>query len=144
MKFKRLLFSISAALALLISPSSSFAGWGAAGTVAVDGTAVGMEAGTAGTAAGGTAVGGMEAIGIVGAGGLATVGAGAGGIPTRLGVNIPMVTPAGAKTILPALKTKPQQFNQGLLTSVSITARSTAKLVQGQKVRSKLSRPTTV
>jgi hypothetical protein len=28
MKFKRLLFSISAALALLISPSSSLAGWG--------------------------------------------------------------------------------------------------------------------
>lgn len=115
------------------------------------GTAVGMEAGTAGTAAGGTAVGGMEAIGIVGAGGLATVGAGgagAGGIPTRLGVNIPMVTTtaatAAATAILPALKTKPPQFNQGLLTSVSITARSTAKLVQGQKVRSKLSRPTTV
>src|ERR1700751_2815348 len=104
-------------------------------------------AGTAGTTAGGTAVGGMEAIGIVGAGGLATVGAGgagAGGIPTRLGVNIPMVTTTAATAILPALKTKPQKFNQGLLTSVSITARSTAKLVRGQKVRSKLSRPTTV
>jgi len=120
------------------------------GTAAV----VGMEAGTAvGTAAGGTAVGGMEAIGIVGVGGPASAGvggAGAVGIPTRLGVNILMVTTAvttataAAMASLLALKTKPQRFNQGSLISASITARSTAKLVQRQKVPSKLSKPSTV
>jgi hypothetical protein len=101
-----------------------------------------MEAGTG--AAGGTAVGTMEAIGIVGVGGLATAGvggAGAAGIPTRPGVNTHMVTTPAATAILLAPKMKPQRFNQGLLTSASITARSTAKLVRRQKVRLKLSRP---
>src|SRR5215469_4346553 len=114
------------------------------------GTAVGMEAGTAA----GTAVGGMEAIGIVGVGGPVTAGAGgagAVGIPTRLGVNILTVIPAvttvetaAATAIVKEPTTKPQQSNRGLRISVSITARSTAKLVQGRKVPSKLSRPSTV
>ena len=104
-----------------------------------------MEAGTG--AAGGTAVGTMEAIGIAGVGGLATVGAGgagAAGIPTRPGVNTRMVTTVttlAATAILLAPKMKPQRFNQGLPTSASIMVRSTVKLVLGQKVRSKLSRP---
>ena len=105
----------------------------------------------AGTAAGGMAVGGMEAIGIVGVGGLVTVGAGgagAVGIPTQLGVNILTVIMAAATAvstaILPEPTTKPQRFNQGLPISASITARSTAKLAQGQKVPSKPSRPSTV
>ena len=119
------------------------------------GTAVGMGAGTAvgmeaGTAAGGTVVGGMAAIGIVGVGGPATAGAGgagAVGIPTRLGVNILTAITAITAAVManrPAPKTKPQRFNRGWLISVSITARSTAKSVQGQKVPSKLSRPSTV
>ena len=116
------------------------------------GTAVGMEAGTvAGTVAGGTVVGGMEAIGIVGAGGLASAGAGgvgAAGIPTPPGVNTLTVTTAAATAattvILPAPTMKPQRFNQGSLTSVSITGRSTVKSVRRQKVPLKLSRPSTV
>ena len=112
------------------------------------GTAVGMEVGTAaGMEAGGMAVGGMEAIGIVGVGGPATAGdggAGAVGIPTRLGVNILTAITAVATASHPVPKTKPQRFNQGLLISVSITGRSTAKSAQRQKAPSKLSRPNTV
>jgi hypothetical protein len=101
----------------------------------------------AGTAVGGTGVGGMEAIGIVGVGGPTTAGVGgvgAVGIPTRLGVNILTVIMVVATAGRPAPKTKPQRFNRGLPISVSITARSTAKSVQGQKVPSKLSKPSTV
>ena len=108
---------------------------------------VGMAVGTeAGMAAGGTAVGRTAAIGIVGAGGPAMAGAGgawAAGIPTRLGVNILTETMPKAPASLPVLKTKPQPFNPGLLTSVSIMVRSMAKLVQAQKVPSKPSRPST-
>ena len=112
---------------------------------------VGMAAGTAaGMVAGGTAGIGMEDIGIVGAGGLAMAGAGgdsAAGTLTGLGVNTrtDITTAVTAITAvmahLPALKTKPQRFNPDWPTSVSIMARSTAKLVQGRKARSKLSRP---
>ena len=116
----------------------------------VDGTAVGMAAGTE---AGGTAVGGTAAIGIVGAGGPVMVGvggAGVDGIPTGLGVNTPTVitevttATAVATANHPAPKTKPRRFNQGLRTSVSIMALSTAKSVQKPKVPSKLSRPIAV
>ena len=114
------------------------------------GMVVGTEAGTeAGMAAGGTAVIGMEEIGIVGAGGPAMAGAGgerAAGIPTRLGASTLtaiMLAAMAATASLPVLKTKLQRFNPGLLTSASIMARSTAKLVQAQKVPSKLFRPST-
>ena len=114
------------------------------------GMVVGTEAGTeAGMAAGGTAVTGMEEIGIVGAGGPAMAGAGgerAAGIPTRLGAStltVIMLAAMAATASLPVLKTKLQRFNPGLLTSASITARSTAKLVRAQKVPSKPFRPST-
>ena len=113
----------------------------------VVGTEAGTEAGmAAGMAAGGTAVTGMEEIGIVGAGGPAMAGAGgawAAGIPTRLGVNTLTDIMPTAPTSHPVLKTKPQRFNPGLLTSVSIMVRSMAKLVQALKVPSKPSRPST-
>lgn len=129
-----------------------------AGMAVAVGTAVGTAAGM--EAAGGTVVGGMEAIGIVGAGGPATAGAGgvgADGIPTGRGGTILMVTgtavtehtvipevtamaTAVATVILQAPKVKPQRFNPGLLTSVSIMARSTARLARVQKARSKPSR----
>ena len=114
----------------------------------VAGTAVGTAVGMAvGMVAGGTVVGGMEAIGIVGAGGPGTAGAGgvgAAGILTRPGVSTLMVTTAAATVTLPVPKMKPQRFNQGWLTSGSITDRSTVKSVQRQKARSRLSRPSTV
>lgn len=121
---------------------------------------VGTEAGmAAGMAAGGTVVGGTAAIFIIGVGGPATAGAGGGGadgIPTGLGANILMATgmavteataiaevmaitevTEAATVSLRAPKVKPQRFNPGLLTSVSIMARSTARLARVQKARSK-------
>lgn len=118
---------------------------------------VGTEAGmAAGMAAGGTVVGGTAAIFIIGVGGPATAGAGgvgADGIPTGLGGNILMATGTAvtaataipevteaATVILQAPKVKPQRFNPGLLTSVSIMARLTARLARVRKARSKPSR----
>ena len=119
------------------------------------GMEVGMAAGTAGMAVGGTEAGGMAVTGIVGVGGRVTAGVGgvgAVGTPIRPGVNIRTVTTMAAVTaaavavapmaILLVQVMRPRPSSLGLLTSVTIMARSTERLVPKPKALSKLSKPT--